>query len=208
MHELIQWLVTTIGVLGYPGIFTLMAIESSAFPFPSEVIMIPSGYLAQKGEMNLAVVVICGTVGSLIGAYINYFAARYLGRPLLLKYGKYVFLTEKKFARAEAFFRKHGEISTFIGRLLPGVRQIVSLPAGLAEMSHVRFSLYTLLGAGLWVTVLSAIGFFIGANESLVEQYSRQALIGAVVMSIVIIITYVWVHRRSANAKSQMPNPK
>ena len=208
MHELIQWLVTTIGVLGYPGIFILMAIESSAFPFPSEVIMIPSGYLAQKGEMNIAVVVICGTAGSLIGAYINYFAARYLGRPLLLKYGRYVFLTERKFARSEAFFQKHGEISTFIGRLLPGVRQIVSLPAGLAEMNHVRFSLYTLLGAGLWVTVLSAIGFFIGANESLVEQYSRQALIGAIVISIVIIIVYVWIHRRSANAKSQTPNPK
>ena len=103
MHELIQWFVTTIGVLGYPGIFILMAIESSAFPFPSEVIMIPSGYLAHKGEMNITVVVICGTAGSLIGAYINYFAARYLGRPLLLKYGRYVFLTERKFARATLF---------------------------------------------------------------------------------------------------------
>jgi membrane protein DedA with SNARE-associated domain len=199
MHELITWLVNTIGALGYPGIFILMAIESSAFPFPSELVMTPAGYLAQKGNMNMGLVILCGTAGSLAGAYINYFAARYLGRPMLLKYGKYVFLTEDKFAKAEVFFRKHGEISTFIGRLLPGIRQLISLPAGLAAMNHLKFTLYTVAGAGMWVTVLVWIGYLVGSNEALVIQYARQAVIGAVALSAVIIVVYVWQHRRKKN---------
>jgi membrane protein DedA with SNARE-associated domain len=200
MHELIMWLVNTIGALGYPGIFLLMAMESSVIPVPSELVMPPAGYLAQQGQMNMAAVIICGTLGSLVGAYANYFAAHYLGRPLLLKYGKYVWITEEKFAKVERYFKDHGEISTFIGRLLPVVRHLISLPAGLAGMNHVKFSLYTLAGAGLWVTVLTFIGYFIGAKQELIMQYSRQALIGAVLISITIIVIYIWNHRRK-NAK-------
>ncbi|HTG02134.1 MAG TPA: DedA family protein [Nitrospirota bacterium] len=196
MHELINWLVITIGALGYPGIFLLMAMESSVIPIPSEVVMPPAGYLAQQGQMNMAVVILVGTIGSLAGAYANYFAAHYLGRPLVLKYGKYVWITEEKFAKVENYFRDHGEISTFIGRLLPVVRHLISLPAGLAAMNHVKFSLYTLLGAGLWVTVLSYIGYFIGANRELIMKYSNQALIGVIAVSVVIIAVYVAAHRR------------
>jgi membrane protein DedA with SNARE-associated domain len=196
MHELITWLVNTIGELGYPGIFLLMAMESSVIPIPSEIVMPPAGYLAQQGQMNMAIVILCGTVGSLVGAYANYYAAHYLGRPLLLKYGKYVWITEEKFAKVERFFKDHGEVSTFIGRLLPVIRHLISLPAGLAGMNHLKFSLYTLLGAGLWVTVLSYIGYFIGANRDLIMEYSHQALIGAIVLSVAIIIVYVWNHRR------------
>jgi membrane protein DedA with SNARE-associated domain len=196
MRELISWLVTTIGALGYPGIFILMAMESSIIPIPSELIMPPAGYLAQQGQMNMAVAILCGTAGSLIGAYANYFAAHYLGRPLVLKYGKYVWITEEKFAKVEKYFKDHGEISTFIGRLLPVVRHLISIPAGLAGMNHVKFSLYTLFGAGIWVTVLSYIGYFIGENQELIMKYSHQALIGVVVVSIVIITVYVRNHRR------------
>jgi membrane protein DedA with SNARE-associated domain len=196
MHELIMWLVLTIGALGYPGVFLLMAMESSVFPVPSELVIPPAGYLAQQGQMNMAAVILCGTLGSLLGAYANYFVARYLGRPLLLKYGKYVWITEKKFAKVEMFFKNHGEVSTFIGRLLPVVRHLISLPAGLAGMNHIKFSLYTLFGAGLWVTVLSCIGYFIGANRELIIKYSHQALIGAVAMCLVITVIYVWNHRR------------
>ncbi len=202
MHELINWLVLTIGALGYPGIFILMAMESSIIPIPSELVMPPAGYLAQQGQMNMAVVILCGTAGSLAGAYANYFAAHYLGRPLVLRYGKYVWITEKKFARVEKYFRDHGEISTFIGRLLPVVRHLVSIPAGLAGMNHVRFSVYTLLGAGLWVTVLTYIGYFIGAERELIMKYSHQALIGAIVLSIAIISVYVWNHRRKKQKAS------
>jgi membrane protein DedA with SNARE-associated domain len=196
MHELINWLLQTIGALGYPGIFALMAMESSVIPIPSELVMPPAGYLAQQGQMNMALVILCGTIGSLVGAYANYFAAHYLGRPLLLKYGKYVWITEEKFAKVERYFKEHGEVSTFIGRLLPVIRHLISLPAGLANMNHLKFSLYTLLGAGLWVTVLSYIGYFIGANRELIMQYSHQALIGAVVLSAGIITVYIWNHRR------------
>ena len=198
MHELIEWLLTTIGALGYPGIFLLMAMESSVIPIPSELVMPPAGYLAQQGQMNMLVAILCGTAGSLAGAYANYFAAHYLGRPLLLKYGKYVWITEKKFAKVERFFRDHGEVSTFVGRLLPVVRHLISLPAGLSGMDHLKFSLYTLAGAGLWVTVLTCIGYFIGMNRDLIVRYSHHALTGAVVLSAVIIILYVRLHRKKA----------
>ncbi len=202
MHDLINWLVTTIGALGYPGIFILMAMESSVIPIPSELVMPPAGYLASQGQMNMAVAILCGTAGSLVGAYANYFAAHYLGRPLILKYGKYVWITEEKFAKVEKYFKDHGEISTFIGRLIPVVRHLISIPAGLAGMNHVKFSLYTLFGAGIWVTVLSYIGYIIGENQELIMKYSHQALIGVVIVSIVIIYFYVRAHRRKQAARN------
>jgi membrane protein DedA with SNARE-associated domain len=196
MQELINWLLITILKLGYPGIFLLMAMESSVIPIPSELVMPPAGYWAAEGKMNMAFAILCGTLGSLVGAYINYFVARHLGRPLLLKYGKYVWISEEKFARVESFFLRHGEISTFIGRLLPVVRHLISLPAGLSGMSHLRFSLYTLLGAGIWVTVLTWIGYFIGENQELIMRYSHKALIVVLICSAVLITLYVRVHRR------------
>ncbi|MDO9043526.1 MAG: DedA family protein [Desulfocapsaceae bacterium] len=191
MESVINWLVESIGAMGYPGIFILMAMESSVIPIPSELIMPPAGYLAQAGKMNMLIAILCGTFGSLFGAYANYFAARYLGRPLILKYGRYVWITEEKFMKVETFFLKHGEISTFIGRLLPVVRHLISLPAGLAGMNHLKFSLYTLLGAGIWVTILAWIGYFIGSNQALIMRYSHQALYGALVFSAVLIVVYV-----------------
>jgi membrane protein DedA with SNARE-associated domain len=196
MHALIDWLLVTIGALGYPGIFLLMAMESSVIPIPSELVMPPAGYLAQQGRMNIWVAIFMGTFGSLVGAYANYYAAHYLGRPLVLKYGKYVWITEEKFAKVEQYFRDHGEISTFIGRLLPVVRHLISLPAGLANMNHVKFTLYTLAGAGIWVTILTWIGYFIGANQELIMQYSHQAVIGVILVSVVIIALYVRNHKR------------
>lgn len=196
MHEAINWLVTTIGAMGYPGIFTLMAMESSIIPIPSELVMPPAGYLAQQGDMNMLLAIVCGSLGSLVGAYLNYFAAHYLGRPLLLKYGKYVWISEKKFARVETFFLSHGEISTFIGRLLPVVRHLISLPAGLAGMNYLKFSFYTLLGAAIWVTVLTWIGYFIGKEQALIMRYSHQALIGVVIFSALLITVYVWWQRK------------
>ncbi len=201
MHEIINWLVTTIGAMGYPGIFLLMAMESSVVPLPSELVMPPAGYLAQQGQMNMVVAILCGTLGSLAGAYANYYAAHYLGRPLLLKYGKYVWITEEKFAKVEKYFHDHGEISTFIGRLIPVVRHLISLPAGLAGMHHWKFSLYTLLGAGLWVTVLTLIGYFIGAERELIMKYSHQALIGVIIMSAIIIYFYVRAHKKKLAAR-------
>ena len=197
IHTLVNWLLQTIGTMGYPGIFLLMAMESSILPIPSELVMPPAGYLAQQGQMSLGFSIFCGTVGSLVGAYANYFAARYLGRPLILKYRNYVFNTEEKFTKVESFFLRHGEISTFIGRLLPVIRHLISLPAGLSGMSHLKFSLYTLLGAGIWVTVLTYIGYFIGSNQELIMKYSHHALVIVLLVSSLIVAVYVKMQRRN-----------
>ncbi|WP_434113331.1 DedA family protein [Methylocaldum sp. GT1TLB] len=202
MHELINWLVTTIGAMGYTGIFLLMAMESSVFPIPSEIVMPPAGYLAQQGKMDMILVILSGTAGSLVGAYANYFVARWLGRPLLIKYGKYVWITEEHFNRVEKFFLAHGEISTFVGRLLPVARHLISLPAGLANMNHLKFSFYTLLGAGIWVSVLSWIGYFIGENQELIARYSEHAVIDVILFSIVLVGIYVAIHRRRARSQT------
>lgn len=196
MHALVQWLLDTIGIMGYPGIFLLMAMESSIIPVPSELIMPPAGYLAFQGKMNIGAVILCGTLGSLAGAYANYFASHYLGRPLIIRYGKYVLITPEKFERVERFFLRHGEISTFIGRLLPVVRHLISIPAGLSGMNHLRFSLYTLLGAGIWCSILTGIGYIIGENQQLIMQYSHQALIAVVLFSVILVAVYVRRHRR------------
>jgi membrane protein DedA with SNARE-associated domain len=196
MHTIIQWLLDTIGTMGYPGIFLLMAMESSIIPVPSELVIPPAGYLAFLGKMSMGAVILCGALGSLAGAYANYVVSHYLGRPLILKYGKYVLIPQDKFQRVEQFFLRHGEISTFIGRLLPVVRHLISIPAGLSGMSHLKFSLYTLVGAGIWCTVLAWIGFAIGENQNLIMQYSHRALIWVVLFSGVLVAIYVWWQRR------------
>jgi membrane protein DedA with SNARE-associated domain len=203
MHELIQSLLNTLNAMGYPGIFILMAMESSVIPVPSELVMPPAGYLAHEGKMNIWGVILMGTLGSLAGAYANYFVSRWLGRPLVLKYGKYVWISEKKFEKVERFFLKHGEISTFIGRLLPVVRHLISIPAGIARMNHLRFSLYTLAGAGLWCTILTWIGYFIGKEQELILKYSHQAVIGVVVFSAVLVVVYVW-RQKSKKGKAKV----
>lgn len=202
MHEIVQWLLDTIGSLGYPGIFLLMAMESSVIPVPSELVMPPAGYLAFQGRMNMAVAILCGTFGSLTGAYVNYFASHYLGRPLIIKYGKYVLIPPEKFERVEKFFLRHGEISTFIGRLLPVVRHLISIPAGLAGMNHLRFSLYTLLGAGIWCSILTGIGYIIGENQQLIMLYAHKALAWVILCCALLLAAYVWRHRRRMGIKA------
>jgi membrane protein DedA with SNARE-associated domain len=196
MHALVQWLLDTIGAMGYPGIFLLMAMESSVIPVPSELVMPPAGYLAFQGKINLAAAILCGTAGSLAGAYANYFASHYLGRPLILKYGRYVLIPPDKFERVERFFLQHGEISTFIGRLLPVVRHLISIPAGLSGMNHLKFSFYTLAGAAIWCSILAGIGYVIGKEQEKIMQYSHKALAWVVLCSIVLIAVYVWRHQR------------
>jgi membrane protein DedA with SNARE-associated domain len=191
VHEAVMWLVETIGSCGYTGIFLLMAMESSIIPVPSELVMPPAGYLACQGRMEFWAAVAAGTVGSLVGAYANYFAARHLGRPLVLKYGRYVLMPPEKFLKVERFFLEHGEISTFVGRLLPVIRHLISIPAGLSGMNHFRFTLYTLLGAGIWVTILTYIGFVIGQNRELVMAYSHRALWGVIAASALLVAGYV-----------------
>jgi membrane protein DedA with SNARE-associated domain len=203
LEAIVITIVGIVGKLGYMGIMGMMFLESSFFPFPSEVVIPPGGYLASKGEMNMFLVIFCGIMGSLLGAWFNYWLAVKLGRPLILKYGRYVGLTEEKYAKVEHYFNEHGEIGTFVGRLIPGIRQYISFPAGLAGMSIWRFSFFTGLGAGIWVVILAYIGYFVGHNKELVMQYSHQSTIYLAGFLVVMIAAYAWHYRRKKNNRVQ-----
>ena len=196
IHEIAETIVQYIGDMGYWGIFLLMFLESTFFPFPSEIIMIPAGYLAYKGEMNVYIVVLVGILGSVAGALFNYYLAMHFGRKFILKYGKYFFIKEETLDKLEAFFIKHGDLSTFNGRLIPGIRQLISLPAGLARMNIAKFSLYSGLGAGIWVIVLVALGYLLGSNEELISEYLKSATLIALISVVFITIFYVVRNRR------------
>ncbi len=196
IHEIATSIISYIGDMGYWGIFLLMFVESTFFPFPSEIIIIPAGYLAYKGEMNLYLVILVGILGSLAGALLNYYLAKSLGRQFILKYGKYFFIKEDTLDKLDIFFTKHGEISTFTGRLIPGIRQLISLPAGLAQMNMAKFLLYTALGAGIWVVVLVMVGYLVGSNEELISEYLKSATFIALASVILIIIFYVVRNKR------------
>ena len=201
MEDITLWLVEKIGQLGYTGILVLMFLESTFFPVPSEVVIPPAGYLVAKGEMNMAAVIACGVVGSVLGALFNYLLAVWLGRPLLMKYGKYILFPPKRLERVNSFFINHGEISTFTGRLIPGLRHFISFPAGLAHMNLMRFCLYTALGAAVWVTILAYIGKFVGDNIELVNKYSRQALLAVLAVMIIVFIIYIRQYKKKLFVK-------
>jgi len=197
MHEIVDFIVSFAREFGYLGIFIMMFLESTFFPFPSEVAMVPAGYLAAQGDMNLVLAIAIGTFGSLTGALFNYFLARKYGRVGVLKFGKYFFFNEEKLQKMERFFVNHGSFSTFVARLIPGVRQLVSLPAGLSRMNLGKFALHTTLGAGLWVIVLALLGYFIGGNEALIKEYLHQIVLGTLALIILSALVYVYMHKRA-----------
>lgn len=204
---------------GFFLIFFFMTVESSFIPFPSEVVMIPAGFLAWRGELtfqcpwlDLTLALLAGLAGSLAGAYINYFLARKMGRPLLHKYGKYLLLPEPTLNRAEEIFREYGELATFVCRLLPAIRQLISLPAGLSGMNLRRFTLFTALGAGFWCLVLLAIGAYFGhltqemtylemirQGSELLHKNTAWIILGAVLLT----VAYIAAHKRVMHRKTQ-----
>jgi membrane protein DedA with SNARE-associated domain len=206
--QAVHWITETIFALGYPGIVALMALESSFFPFPSEVVLPPAGYLAAQGRMNAWIALGAGIFGSLIGAVFNYVVAVRLGRPLLHRYGRYLLIKESSLDRAEAYFRSHGEISTFVGRLIPVIRQYISLPAGLARMRLDLFALYTALGAGIWCAILTWIGWYLGTQAERVgvlppeqvHRYVNTALLILAPALVLLIVLYVVRHRRKSQS--------
>ena len=192
MLNLVNLLLQITGNLGYTGILFLMTIESSFIPFPSEVVIPPAAYLASQGEMNMFLVIIFGILGSLLGAIINYFLAYFLGRPLIYalsetKFSRLVLINSKKIKKAENFFLRYGSFSTFFGRLVPVVRQLISLPAGFSKMNFLKFISYTALGSGVWVVVLAFLGYFFGANRGLIIRYYREISLGFIILTLIII---------------------
>ena len=185
MENIVNFLVETIGEWGYIGIFLLMFLESSFFPFPSEVVMVPAGYLAYKGDMNLLLIIISGLLGSISGAWFNYFLASKFGRKFLQK-----FIKKEKLDKLDKFFEKHGHISTFSGRLIPGVRQYISFPAGLAKMNGFIFSFFTGLGSLIWILILVGLGYFIGENKDLIHKYLKEITLVTLIILVIIIFIY------------------
>src|SRR5213596_4076551 len=174
LESFIHWLLERFRDLGYPGIVILMAIESSFLPLPSELVMPPAGYLAAKGELSFVLAIACGVVGSILGALANYGLAHWLGRAVVRRIGKYVWISEKSLERSERYFAEHGEISTFMGRMLPVIRHLISIPAGVARMNLGKFVTFTGLGALVWCTVLTWIGWFIGSREDVLLEVLNQ----------------------------------
>ena len=202
----IQWLLDLFRGMGYPGIVALMAVESSILPLPSELVMPPAGYLAAKGEMSFVLAVACGVLGSILGALANYGLAHWLGRAFFLRRGKYVLITERALDRSERYFAAHGEISTFLGRMLPVVRHLISIPAGIAGMHLGRFVVFTGLGALVWCSILTWIGWFIGSREDVIlevfnqeaRRYAGRAVLVVLPVLAGIAAIYIWWYRRRA----------
>lgn len=178
--------------MDYTSITILMTIESSFIPFPSEVVIPPAAYIASKenSHLNIYLVILFGTLGAIIGAFINYFLALWLGRPLIYKFadsklGHALLLSSEKIQKAEDYFVKHGKISTFIGRLIPGIRQLISIPAGLAKMNIASFVLYTFLGALIWNSILALVGYLAQGKADLINEYSHE--LSMIIMGIFVV---------------------
>lgn len=195
--------------LGFGSVIGLMAIESSFIPFPSEVVIPPAAYLAGDATsefyvtssplVNVILIVLAGTLGALIGAVINYVLAMWLGRPIMYafadsKIGHLCLLSGEKLQRAEDYFNDHGKVSTLVGRLIPAIRQLISIPAGLSRMNFVAFLGYTTLGALIWNSVLAAIGYIAQGNKELINEYSHE-LSAAILLLLAAVVLY-WIVRK------------
>ena len=192
--------------MNYASITALMTIESSFIPFPSEVVIPPAVYVASEPTsalcatgnypVDVALIVLFGTIGAMLGAVINYLLSMWLGRPIIYKFadsrvGHLLLLSSEKVQKAENYFNDHGKVSTFIGRLIPGIRQLISIPAGLAKMHFGQFMLYTFLGAFLWNTVLALLGYIAHGQADLINQYSHELSIIILALVGVVVVYYV-----------------
>jgi membrane protein DedA with SNARE-associated domain len=195
IHSFIDSVVGFFGSLWYIGIFVMMTIESSFIPFPSEVAMIPAGVLVERWEMSFFLALLAGTAWAWLGATINYILGFYLGWPVIKKmihkYGKYILLNESHYIQAEKFFEKRWAITTFIGRFIPAVRQLISIPAWIFKMNFFVFSIWTILGAGIWNIILIAIGYYASDKQDLILSYLKEIVLGLLFLG-VIYIAYKW----------------
>lgn len=197
--------------MNYWSITALMTVESSFVPFPSEVVIPPAAYVAENPASALAItgnypvdvllIVLFGTLGAVLGAVINYALSVWLGRPLVYKFadsrvGHALLLSGEKIQKAETYFNDHGRISTFIGRLIPGIRQLISIPAGLSRMHFGQFLLYTAMGAFIWNTVLALLGYIANGQKDMIERYSHELGVAIVIILVAAIVLYAFFHRR------------
>ena len=195
-----NWISTLLGNLNYGTILLLMLLESTIVPVPSELVVAPAAYHAASGQLNVVLVVLFATIGADIGASINYFVALYVGRPVIYKFanskwGKMCLLNQEKVEKSERFFDNNGITATLTGRLVPGIRHLISIPAGLARMNYWKFLLYTTIGAGLWHAILAAMGWYLHAVvpedqlETTIQHYNHY-IVGAILAIVILVIAY------------------
>jgi len=202
MEIFVQTITDFFDTLGYAGIAALMAVESSLIPFPSEVVIPPAAYLAAKGEFNIYLVIISGVAGSLAGAIFNYYLALYIGRTAIYKlvgqkYAKYLLLSTAKLKSAEDYFLRYGRVSTFIGRLVPAIRQLISLPAGFSRMKFFDFIIFTFLGSAAWVIILALLGYYLGSDQESLRKYYKE--IGYFFLAaFIVFVVYAYFKKRSS----------
>ena len=192
--------------MNYLSITLLMTVESSFIPFPSEIVIPPAAYVAGKEDsslhatenypINVLLIVLFGTIGAMLGAIINYLLAMWLGRPIIYafadsKVGHLCLLSSEKVKKAEDYFNEHGKVSTFVGRLIPGIRQLISIPAGLSKMNFGQFLLYTFLGAGIWNIVLALLGYIAHGQMDLIHAYSHELSIAIMALLGVVVVYFV-----------------
>ena len=194
MHEIIEYIVGIVWDLGYIGIFVMMVLESSFFPFPSEVAMIPAGYLSSIWEMNFSIALLAWTLWALLWAIINYILGYKLWWPIIKKiihdYGKYFFIKEKHYTKTEEYFFKHGIITTFLARFITVIRQLISIPAGVFKINFAKFFFYTWLWAGLWNLILMSIWYIAWENKEKIAEYTKELLIWWILFVIIIALWY------------------
>jgi membrane protein DedA with SNARE-associated domain len=195
IHVILNFLVDFVHEFGYLGLFVMAFLESTFVPIPSEVTMVPAGYLVQQGKMDFWIVLIVSTLGCIGGAMANYLIACHYGRRFLVAYGHYMFFKQDKMAKLDHYFANHGEITTLTGRLVPGLRHVISFPAGLARMNFKKFSIYTGIGGGLWMLTLVLVGYLIGDNKELVHAYMPYITGGVVSTVMMLVVFYVLRHR-------------
>lgn len=188
-----QWIAAVIAELGYVEIFFLMALESSLFPVPSELVMIPAGYLARGGALDPVLATLAGGSGSLLGATANYLLGRHVGRAFLLKYGRYLLINEAKYHEAEGMFLGNARMATFIGRFIPVVRHLISLPPGVFGMAYPTFAAITFAGATLWCGVLAAAGYYFGeASVQVITHYTHELAYAALAMMVAGLLWFLF----------------
>jgi membrane protein DedA with SNARE-associated domain len=195
---LINFFTSVINVGGYWGITFLMILESMVAPVPSEAVMPFAGFLWFLGKMNFGFIVLFSTLGSIIGSLISYAVGYYGGRPLILKFGKYLLLNESHLATTEKFFGRYGDRTIFISRFIPVVRHLISLPAGVGQMKIGKFIFYTIVGAGLWNAFLTWLGYYLGSRWEIIRRYSEVIDILLVILLLAVIVW--WIYRRKKNS--------
>ncbi|TRZ80416.1 MAG: DedA family protein [Nitrosopumilales archaeon] len=201
INNLANFIIQTISNSGYLGIFALMIAESALIPIPSEIIMPFSGYLVSTGKFNPILVIIAGSIGNLVGSLIAYTIGIKLGREIILKYGKYILIKKSHLDLTESYFKKYGDRSTFVSRLLPAIRTYISLPAGIAKMNLKKFALYTFAGSIIWSTMLTYVGVVLGEEWTKIRHYSHY-IDGLVIAGIIVIAVIIIIKKRSGKTET------